>query len=72
MYNKTLLTEDTLNVFDFLNALRDSGQTNMLGAGQYLEMEFGLNKVNAREYLSSWMVNFNPDGYELGANLKLA
>ena len=43
----------------FLLALRDSGVTNMFGAGPYLEAEFGLGKREAREILAKWMQSFS-------------
>ena len=44
--------------FEFLDALRESGATNMFGAGSYLEAEFGLDKREARKILMAWMENF--------------
>ena len=49
------LTEEHL---DFLDLLRESGETNMFGAGTYLTAEFGLDKLIARDYLSFWMDTF--------------
>jgi len=43
---------------DYLNALRESGITNMFGAGEYLMDTFDLQKVEARKILSNWMKNF--------------
>jgi len=43
----------------FLNELRESGKTNMFGAGVFLQEEFGLEKREAREVLKEWMENFN-------------
>ena len=43
---------------EFLNELRESGATNMFGAGEWLEEEFGLEKKEAREVLATWMQNF--------------
>ena len=45
--------------FSYLNDLRDSGQTNMFGAGEYLERDFNLDKREAREILARWMRSFN-------------
>jgi len=42
----------------FLNELRESGVTNMFGAGPYLEKEFGLTKKDALSILSEWMRTF--------------
>ena len=45
--------------FSYLNDLRDSGQTNMFGAGEYLERDFNLDKREAREILAKWMRSFD-------------
>lgn len=58
------LTQLEKSVFDFLNALRKSGSTNMFGAGPYVAEEFGISKYQARDILSRWMENFNEDGYD--------
>lgn len=42
----------------YLDKLRESGETNMFGAGEYLEMRFGLDRKEAREILSQWMNSF--------------
>lgn len=42
----------------FLDELRESGVTNMFGAGPYLSREYGLSKNKAREVLSYWMQTF--------------
>ncbi len=44
---------------DFLDDLRESGETNMFGAGPYLEAEFGLDRREARAVLKEWMDSFN-------------
>jgi len=43
---------------DYLDKLRESGETNMFGAGQYLQWEFGLEKKEARIVLSEWMKSY--------------
>ena len=43
----------------FLDMLRDTGVTNMYGAGSYLEDEFGMNRREANEVLSYWMKTFS-------------
>jgi hypothetical protein len=43
----------------FLDALRDSGVTNMFGASPYLQKEFGIDQKSAREVLANWMRSFN-------------
>jgi hypothetical protein len=46
-------------VFSYLNDLRDSGQTNMFGAGAYIEKAFNLDKRKARDLLTKWMKSFD-------------
>ena len=45
--------------FDYLTKLRDSGVTNMFGAGSYLQAEFGIDKGTARQILAKWMRSFD-------------
>jgi hypothetical protein len=45
-------------IFNYLNDLRESGVTNMFGAGIYLQEEFGLSKREAREFLAKWIAKF--------------
>lgn len=45
-------------VFDYLLELRDSGITNMLGAGSYLQNAFGFERKEASEWLGKWMNSF--------------
>jgi hypothetical protein len=42
-------------IFEYLDNLRESGITNMLGAGIFLQQEFGLGKREAREILVKWI-----------------
>ena len=44
--------------FDYLLDLRDSGVTNMFGAGPYLQHEFGLSRNEARDILLEWFKSF--------------
>jgi len=52
------VTDDHL---DYLDDLRESGVTNMFGAGEYLEEEFSLDKKEAKEILLYWMASFGKD-----------
>lgn len=45
--------------FDFLNELRESGATNMFGAGPYLQEAFGLDRREARDIVIEWMESFS-------------
>ena len=47
--------------FDYLEQLRESGETNMWGAVPYLQREFpelGVDKARAREIHSAWMKSY--------------
>jgi hypothetical protein len=43
---------------DYLDELRESGQTNMFGAVPYLIEEFGMDRKEAGAVLSEWMRSF--------------
>ena len=55
-------TKNVREEFIFLNRLRESGKCNMIGAAPYVEMEFGVNRREARTIVSDWMswVSENP------------
>ena len=55
-------TQDEQEVLEYLNELRDSGDTNMFGASPYVERRFGLPRNEARTLISLWMNNFKEDG----------
>ena len=59
---KRKATQDEQEVFEFLNDLRESGDTNMFGASPYVEREFGFSRSEARSLVSLWMANFKEDG----------
>ena len=40
---------------EYLDRLRESGITNMFGAGEYLVREFVVSAQQAREILAYWM-----------------
>ena len=48
----------------YLEKLRQSGVTNMFGAVPYIMSEFGVSKAEAREILTDWMKNYNPNDYK--------
>lgn len=50
---------DKEEYFLFLDVLRESGVTNMFGAGVYLEREFDFSKTEARAILAEWMNTFS-------------
>lgn len=53
--------QDLQTAFDYLVKLRDSGETNMWGAAPYLEREFGLSRVEARDIHLAWIKSFNQE-----------
>lgn len=44
---------------EYLDDLRESGQTNMFGAGSYLREEFGMDGKESSTILSYWMETFS-------------
>ena len=53
------ITNDHL---EYLDELRESGETNMFGAGSYLESEFFISKIEAHTILKYWMNTFGDTG----------
>lgn len=51
----TILTQEHI---DFLNDLRESGETNMFGAGSYVQEEFGVTRQEAKQIVKLWMEQF--------------
>ena len=44
---------------EYLDELRDSGETNMFGAAPYLASTFGLSTKEARSILVYWMESYS-------------
>lgn len=44
---------------EYLDKLRDSGETNMFGAGTYLMRRFALNSGEAKTILLYWMDSYD-------------
>lgn len=42
----------------FLDDLRESGATNMFGAGPYVQRRFGVDKREAQAIVMEWMDSF--------------
>lgn len=57
-------TEEEIDIFYYLNGLRDSGIVNMFGATPFIVREYGISKQEAKKHLAQWMKVFNADGYE--------
>lgn len=52
-------TEEETRVFEYLDALRESGATNMFGARPYVQEEFGFDQKKSSQLLSKWMETFS-------------
>ena len=50
--------EQLTEFFEYLDNLRESGVTNMWGAGAYLQGVFGLDRKDANAVLGLWMRTF--------------
>ena len=46
------------NIYEYLNALRDSCRVNMMGAGVYLQRDFGLSRYEAKAAVLQWIKTF--------------
>jgi len=56
-------SEDLRKYFIYLSELRESGITNMFGAGAFLEDEYPeLNKQEAKAVLMGWMDSYDKSG----------
>jgi len=51
------ITQKQVNTF--LDALRASGKTNMVGATPYIQKKFNVTKYDAQRFLVKWMESFN-------------
>jgi hypothetical protein len=53
------MTVDKNDVFEYLDNLRESGDTNMFGAGPYVELMFGVPRREAKALVLEWMKTFS-------------
>lgn len=56
---EVLTDTDKEEMFEYLDRLRESGVTNMLGAGRYLADEFDMDITTARVVCSEWRKTFS-------------
>ena len=54
-------TDFEKTVFRYLHNLQESGTTNMFGAGEYIQNNYGVEKKEARQILAHWMKNYNKE-----------
>ena len=52
------MTIDKEEMFEYLNTLRETGVTNMFGAGQYLQQAFDIDRREAKNILLEWMQTY--------------
>ena len=64
------MTIDKSEMFEYLDTLRESGVTNMFGAGPYLEQAFDIDRREAKQVLLEWMRQYSPQWY-IGQAAKL-
>lgn len=50
---------DKSEMFEYLDTLRESGVTNMFGAGQYLQQAFDIDRREAKSVLLEWMNQYS-------------
>jgi hypothetical protein len=51
--------EQFVEAFEFLDELRESGQTNMFGASANVMNELGHDRTTARNLVSAWMKSYD-------------
>ncbi len=51
--------DNLAEIFAYLDDLRESGVTNMFGAGPYVQEDFGLDRKAAGEAVTAWMKTFD-------------
>lgn len=51
-------------IFKYLLELQLSGETNMLGAGVYLERDFNMKSNEAKRWLGDWIQSFSKPNCE--------
>lgn len=59
MADNSQIKEEHLKYYEFLEALRKSGETNMFGASPYLSAYYGMSSRKAIEILSEWIDNYD-------------
>jgi hypothetical protein len=51
--------EQFVEAFEFLDDLRESGETNMFGASSYVMGQLGHDRTTARNLVSAWMKSYD-------------
>ena len=55
---KSRKTVDKVRVFDYLNALRDSGIVHMFGSVPYVRRIFDVSQADGVKLVAEWMESF--------------
>ena len=63
---------ELVEYFEYLDDLRESGETNMFGAGAYLRDDHGLDRDEAGAVLSAWMKTFDGSAVDVRVDKALA
>ena len=66
--------EEKEEVFEYLDELRESGETNMFGAASYIKKDFGYTEKQSIELLLEWMETFEErhKGQQFNGYVKVA
>ena len=59
MADTTTYEEQTMRHYKYLVRLRNSGVTNMYGAGPYIMRKFGVERNESHVILGAWMDTFD-------------
>ena len=59
MADTTTYEEQTMRHYKYLVKLRNSGVTNMYGAGPYIMRKFGVERNESHVILGAWMDTFD-------------
>ena len=62
----TWTVDELQEIYDYLDDLRESGVTNMYGAGTYLREDFGMDKQHSHKVLGAWMKEFGGRTHKIG------
>jgi len=58
---KENLVVEKSEVFEFLDDLKETGVTNMMGAEEYVMETYELPRMKARAFVVEWMTNYGKD-----------
>jgi len=59
VYKPEILELNRDDVFQFLEAVRESGVTNMFAAAPYISEHLGCDEKEARYWLMEWIESYN-------------